>query len=53
MMGGGGGGGGVAPLTKFAGGGGGGLTGSQFLEGVARKEKVNFFKGELQFLHKK
>ena len=49
----------VEPLTKFSndGGGGagrgGGLTGSQFLEGVARKEKVNFFKGELQFLHKK
>ena len=50
----------VEPLTKFSndGGagqvGGGGLTGSQFLEGVARKERVNFFKGgELQFLHKK
>ena len=44
----------VEPLTKFSNDGGGGLTGSQFLEGVARKEKVNFFKGgELQFLHKK
>ena len=51
----------VEPLTKFSNdeGGGGryggvGLTGSQFLEGVARKERVNFFKGgELQFLHKK
>ena len=46
----------VEPLTKFSndgGGGGGRLTGSQFLEGVARKERVNFFKGGgLQFLLK-
>ena len=49
---------GVEPLTTFLNGGGGegaqGLTGSQFLEGIARKERVNFFKGGgLQFLHKK
>ena len=48
---------GVEPLTRFlneGGEGAQGLTGSQFLEGIARKEKVNFFKGGwLQFLHKK
>ena len=48
---------GVEPLTTFlneGGEGAQGLTGSQFLEGIARKERVNFFKGGgLQFLHKK
>ena len=48
---------GVEPLTTFlneGGKGAQGLTGSQFLEGIARKERVNFFKGGgLQFLHKK
>ena len=51
----------VEPLTTFlneergwGGEGVQGLTGSQFLEGIARKERVNFFKGGgLQFLHKK
>ena len=48
---------GVEPLTTFlneGGKGAQGLTGSQFLEGIARKERVNLFKeGGLQFLHKK
>ena len=49
---------GVEPLTTFLNevrvGVGWGLTGSQFSEGIARKERVNFFKGGgLQFLHKK
>ena len=41
---------GVEPPTKFS--KRGGSTGSQFLEGVAGKEQVTFFRG-LQFLHKK
>ena len=45
---------GVEPLTTFLNEGAQGLTRSQFLEGIARKERVNFFKGGgLQFLHKK
>ena len=49
---------GVEPLTTFLNevrvGVGWGLTGFQFLEGIARKERVNFFKGRgVQFLHKK
>ena len=47
--GGGGGGGGmvVQPLTKFS--ERGALTGSQFLEGVARKEEGEFFQGVAVF----
>ena len=37
------GGGGIEPHTKFS--KGGGLKGSQFLEGVAGKDGVTFFKG--------
>ena len=42
---------GVEPPTKFS--KIVGVTDSQFLRGVAGKEGVRFFKGEVQFLHKK
>ena len=43
--------GGVEPPTKFW-KREGGLTASQFLEGVAGKERMPFFGEGLQFLHK-
>ena len=50
-------GGGFEPLTKFS-KTLGALTGSKFLEGIIRKEEVEFFKdagwgGVLQILHKR
>ena len=46
------GGGGVESPPKFS-ERGGVLTGPQFLEGVAGKDRVTFFRGDLQFLDNK
>ena len=44
---------GIKHPTKFLKKKGGGLAGFQFLEVVARKQRGDFFQGELQFLHKR